>query len=481
MSLPQRLPRSSGEPGELSMLDPNDCERLNRFVAKTKRLLQLLDVTKRRDKYPSIQDWCCFRNRGFSSINCFSNFEWAELLGLDYLKTAFLLSCAALNTTDDLQAGMDVLWAQFTPHLLQLRQQQPHVWAWLRRQWWHQQIVDILWHSTSPSDQQRLSELLSMYRLEAPGPITLSPERIVVVDAIHDPPGTTFARDIIGFQMQQFQELLKLPASQLMTMKQLRRCDRDDLRDRELVVFGAHTLSHVPSTPWVWPPNTLLANYECLDASYGQPMYRWMLRRSRVLDFSFCNKPHLRSCVVWPPCPTPCLVSPSLGASDASPAKRLFMLGSLTQRRREWLVLIEQRAGLPVNVVFGKNPRAMLGGVPRNAVVLNMRHRSGTAHLETVRLLQLVMNGVRVVSESAPHDPAMPVYAQCGVVFADGPEQMADLVMDMLADEGKGRIEPGAEKVVQVWSQTTLAQQLIMQREEDTKKIEQENKKNTNE
>ena len=110
----------------------------------------------------------------------------------------------------------------------------------------------------------------------------------------------------------------------------------------------------------------------------------------------------------------------------------VYFVGSLNDRRRTWLEEVSRLCAVPITRLVNLKPRAMVAHLPANAVVLNVHYNADAPHLETVRLLHLMMNGVVVLSEQAPGDPAAQIYERAGVPFFDSPQQMADRLAQLL-------------------------------------------------
>lgn len=421
-----------------------DVQQSNAAIARIMRLLAQTNLAGRADHLPGIEEWCEARNRGFSNINAFLPAEWVEMLTLDLYKTLFLLSCAAMNgniAQTELAKGVDVMWSQAGVWWAAMELHNPRVVAWLRKQWWHQQAVDILWHSL-PSPARDTLQQLSNYDLRDTVPFALDPANVVVVDCIHDLANQTVSRDIIGFQLEQFVELY-CPAAQVVTMAELRKAvgqqPNHPLARRQLVIFGAHTLDLLPAARWVLPPGSVLFNYEILSEAsswWNNPVYRWMLQRLPVLDFSHCNAAFLRTrannarVAVLCPRPTPCMLAKTATAKDKQPP--VYFVGSTNTRRQLWLEDVSRSCAVPITRLMNLKPRAMVACLPANAVVLNVHYNEDAPHLETVRLLHLMMNGVVVLSEQAVRDPAAQIYERAGVPFFETSQQMADRLAQLL-------------------------------------------------
>ena len=420
---------------------------VNAFLARVQRIMELDDPVRKRSLVPLPAEWCTMRNRGFCEVDSFTAEQWNFIFSNSYFKGLYLLSCVALNAPIDpqeLAKGFDLFWESFDPMIHKVKP----------KDWWHVQTVDILYHSLPVCMRSRLD--VFRQHTTVPTPFT-SLDQVVVVDAIEDPPGKSFGKDIIGFQMDQFVEIFSRTKTDAAgTFNPEKRVTMDQLRQRMtlftdnaffnsvFLVFGMHTLSE--SHFWTLPPNSVIFNYECVydeGVCWCHNVYRWALKSLPVVDFSCFNAKQLAldpffnaRVTVCPPSYTPLLQCQDIGSLNQKiPAGgELVFMGSITERRKKILMEVISNMQRNVHVVFGEPPRVMLKHIPADCIVINIHHSDKIKNLETVRLLQLMTNDITVVSESAKEDePVYSAYKEAGLETFDTVEELVALLKTVLA------------------------------------------------
>jgi hypothetical protein len=188
------------------------------------------------------------------------------------------------------------------------------------------------------------------------------------------------------------------------------------------VVFCGHLLAE--SAAARLPADSIVFNSEQLaDAAgwhFASGVYRRLLARHRVWDYSPVNLPHVghdrTSVIPFLYCAE--LVRPRL---TRAPGSSLLFYGVLTPYRRRVLEQLSAR-GVAVDVVNAFGPLRDAWMV-RARAVLNLHKTDDRRMFEPVRCFYPLINGVPVISE-ATTDPAADPYRE-SMLFADDLESLA--------------------------------------------------------
>lgn len=167
------------------------------------------------------------------------------------------------------------------------------------------------------------------------------------------------------------------------------------------ILVGAHLMGE---DAWdLIPPGSVLFNSEPLELKQD-PLTLRLLAQHRVWDYSARNLPllpHQRAEVV-PFLHCPRMVRPGL---SWHPGGALLIYGALTPHRAAWLDRLRAE-GLAVEHLFGVYGAARDAAMARALAVLNLRQQPGPQPFQPLRCQYPLIQGVPVVSEPAPDDPA---------------------------------------------------------------------------